>query len=373
MNEQDQNKPTGSEDAVAEAAASWPAPGEKLRIRREELGLSHGRVAEALHMTAHYVKALENDEYGKLPGKIFVKGYLKSYARLLGLDVGEIIGCYEQFTSAIDESVESQASVIKAKRAHDQNLRWMLTAAVIIVIVVGLSWWFSRDDNSAASTMAGADSGVVAEVDSADAPVTAEARMANLDGGRVNAGGGVDTALPESGEPLEEPGPADATLVAAAEPVVAATAEAAVPAFEAATEPVVALAGATMTGRNTTTAGQTAPAVDGSPAEPALPDYSVTRIDDHRVVELAGKGSDLLEVHFSGASWIEVDDGDNTRLYNDMLDTGDDLTIRGKAPFNILVGDAHMVEITFNSEAVNLAPRIRSDNSARIQLESGDR
>jgi len=64
-----------------------------------------------------------------------------------------------------------------------------------------------------------------------------------------------------------------------------------------------------------------------------------------------------------------VDNASNTRLFHDMLDTGDDLTIRGNAPFYILIGDATKVAVSFNNQEVDVSPRIRSDNSARITLE----
>jgi len=98
-------------------------------------------------------------------------------------------------------------------------------------------------------------------------------------------------------------------------------------------------------------------------------DTVVPRFDDHKEVEVQGEGDDFLEIHFSGASWIEVDDRDNMRLYHNMFDNGDDLRIWGKAPFNVLIGDAVQVRVTFNSEQVDVLSRIRDDNSARILLE----
>jgi len=99
-----------------------------------------------------------------------------------------------------------------------------------------------------------------------------------------------------------------------------------------------------------------------------LPEYTVTRLDDHRLVELDLAGSDLVILHSEGDSWVEVDDGDSTRLFHDMLRPGDDLNIRGTAPFSILLGDANVVDITFNSRPVSI-PRIRQNNSARVILE----
>jgi cytoskeleton protein RodZ len=91
-------------------------------------------------------------------------------------------------------------------------------------------------------------------------------------------------------------------------------------------------------------------------------------LDDHRLVELDLAGSDLVILHSEGDSWVEVDDEDSTRLFHDMLRPGDDLNIRGTAPFSILLGDANVVDITFNSRPVSI-PRIRQNNSARVILE----
>lgn len=350
-----------AEDAPQETPApAWPSPGQKLKQIREEMGLSHGRVADALHLTAHYIKALENDQYDKLPGKTFVKGYFRSYARLLGADVDEVLRCYEQFVGAIEESEVTEAQVIRARKAYDQNVRWIVCAAIIIVVVVGVSWWLARSGESDASAVEISGGSAIAEIPEAEDVPTAEELMANL-------------AEMSQREPAVEPETADTGVIAMA--------------WEAGTE--AQLSGATADVAETgpqaaalvdETAGIVpVAATDELPdattevttveSDSDLPDYTVTEVADNRLVQLDSDGEDLLEVHFSGASWIEVDNGDNTRLYNDMLDSGDDLTIRGKAPFNILIGDANVVDVTFNSRTVDLSNRTRTDNSARILLE----
>ena len=54
--------------------------GDILQRQRQRLGLNEKEVANKLHITMHYVKALETNSYEKLPGAVFAKGYLKSYA-----------------------------------------------------------------------------------------------------------------------------------------------------------------------------------------------------------------------------------------------------------------------------------------------------
>ena len=342
-------------------ASNWPSPGQTLKKMREELGLSHGRVADALHMTAHYVKALESDQYDKLPGKTFVKGYFRSYARLLGADVEEIMLSYERFTAALEKTEETEANVIRAKKAYDQNMRWMVCAAAIIVVVVAASWWLSRIKASDA-VMAESGAGAIAEIPEtpAPAPVTAAARMADL--GERTEEHLAGMSIGKTAMPIEDPVATDAVdgldseVLNENDGVVLATAE------------EVAPAGLVEAAENAEHVADTLAAATEA-SQSGLPDYTVIEQDNSRVVQLESDGEDLLEVHFTGASWIEVDNGDSTRLYNDMLDSGDDLSIRGKAPFNVLVGDANVVDMTFNSRAVDITARMRNDNSARILLE----
>jgi cytoskeleton protein RodZ len=329
-------------------ASYYPSPGQKLKNIREELGLSYGRVADALHITAHYVKALENDQYDKLPGKTFVKGYIRSYARLVEADVDDIMLCYQRFSESLVETKESEANVIRAKKAYDQNVRWMVWAAAIIVLVVGISWWFARGSQADAA-MAVSGTGVIAEIKEMPmaTPLTAVARMSDLrvmTNVQIPVTDGRDAEMPgehqvawEAVERLD----ANVMLVGGGD----------IPAPAKEFQPAQFADAAVVVGDTT------------------LPDYTVIEQDDSRMVRLDSGGEDLLEVSFTGASWIEVDNADDTRLYNDLLDSGDDLSIRGKAPFNVLIGDANVVDVTFNSQEIEVTMLIRTDNSARIVLE----
>jgi len=83
-------------------------PGDLLRSKREAAGMSQAQVGEALHLTVHYIKSLESDEYSKLPGLTFVKGYFRSYARLLKLDEAAILDCYEHYISTLGLQTSTQ-------------------------------------------------------------------------------------------------------------------------------------------------------------------------------------------------------------------------------------------------------------------------
>jgi len=365
-----------AEAAATPAVSDWPSPGQKLKKHREELGLSHNRVADALHMTAHYVKALETDQYDKLPGKTFVKGYFRAYAKLLDVDVEEVMTCYERYVSALEESEETEAKVIRAKKAYDQNMRWMICAALIIVMVIGVSWWYSSHKSSSA-TMAASPPANVARAETAASPVAPRV-TAQSQAEQANAAMTLIATLDQA-DLVERAATApegdsedslDAAGVVAASAAQAAGTDLAVAMAENDIEAPVSAPDAIEASPVTVAADAMAEDVTTAGLTPAgLPDDTIVELADSRQVNLESEGNDLLQVHFSGASWIEVDNGENTRLYNDMLSNGDDLTIRGMAPFNVLVGDANMVDITFNSRAVDLTSRMRTDHSARIILE----
>ncbi|HBP99733.1 MAG TPA: DUF4115 domain-containing protein, partial [Gammaproteobacteria bacterium] len=66
-------------------------------------------VADTLHITVHYVNALEHDQYDKLPGEIFAKGYMKRYAETLALDQAEVLAAYAEVRASDTESASAGA------------------------------------------------------------------------------------------------------------------------------------------------------------------------------------------------------------------------------------------------------------------------
>jgi cytoskeleton protein RodZ len=379
MSETGYNMELAEESEQINKLSDWPSPGQKMKIIREEMGLSYARVAEALHMTAHYVRSLESDQYDKLPGKTFVKGYFKAYARLLEADVNEVLECYEQYVTALEASQENEADEIRAKKAYDQNLRWMICAAIIIVLVIGLSWWFSREENATVSTIQPVPELFTEVIASSAAPVTAEVLMANLEESRGVMSDSTQsqqskTAVIESEITNIDTQPG---IVASSENLEALSGNALADSVSEANNEIEAATSSSQNVLSTENVSDDSysPEWESSldTSLPAPQGFSVNQFEDHREVQLETGGEDLLEIHFSGTSWIEVDNVENARLYQDILNIGDDLTIRGKAPFNILIGDANMVEMTFNSKTIDILARMRTDNSVRLILAPEDR
>ena len=116
--------------------------GEKLRQAREERGISVSEVAEQTRISPLYIKAIENDDYKPLPGGIFNKGFVRSYARYIGFDEQEALQDYAEIinTSGI-EAVSDQSVHRSEVWTDDTSPRSMaptlIFAAVILVLLVG--------------------------------------------------------------------------------------------------------------------------------------------------------------------------------------------------------------------------------------------
>lgn len=335
--------PTAAEPARS-ADPSRQSPGEYLRRLREEKGHTHATVGSALHLTAHYIKALESDEYGKLPGLTFVKGYLRSYARFLGADVDSVIGRFDEHIAGLLDAGMHTARVQRSKRRQDQALRWAIGAGFVVVASLAAGWWFMSGGNDAPEAPQG-NSPAVAQTSAVRTPppVTAAASAA-----RSSTPAGITPPQTITTSTVVPQNMAGQTTVQAL-PTQGNTGMTGTLAAPPALNPApVVTAPVPATGQ-------------GTPLTTSLPGGA-------RNVSLIASGDDELRVVFNGNSWIEVDDGRMVRLYNDMLRTGDTLTIRGFAPFHVLLGDASKVQMSLNAAALDISADVRDDRTARLVL-----
>jgi len=70
--------------------------GELFRIEREKIGASYSRIFETTRLRPYYLEALENEDWEKLPSPVFVTGFIRAYARALGLEEGRIVALYQK-------------------------------------------------------------------------------------------------------------------------------------------------------------------------------------------------------------------------------------------------------------------------------------
>jgi len=118
--------------------------GEKLRQARDERGISISEVAEQTRISPLYIKSIEEDDYRTLPGGIFNKGFVKSYAKYIGLDEQEALADYTALVGSQTVPLEEQPKtyrpqVLTDDRAASSGLRTIVFAAIILgLMAIGI-------------------------------------------------------------------------------------------------------------------------------------------------------------------------------------------------------------------------------------------
>jgi len=389
------------EDQSGISGSFGDTPGCILRRVREELGLDEKHIADRLHITVHYVKAIENDRYEKLPGLVFAKGYLKSYANIVGIDPDEVLASFialqeDQQSSGKEEIAQKQA------RESTRRLQMVAASALVFVAVITAAWYFTGAPEPASSSASVQDS--IAEPTANSAPVPATALETTAESTTAVTTTATTT---DSNEQLAPPADiaADSSLIETAEAVIAEEAqisedsaldapgqnEAVLAAqssdadtpleveesasaleedsaadsliAEAANEPAVDVVAAA------TNSSALPNTVEAVPRPEELTDINVLEGENgERIIAVDAQGEDRLRISFSGESWVEINDGENRQIYRDLREQGDILEVSGHAPFNILLGDAPFTSLNFNGSDIDVSESIRIDNSARLTV-----
>lgn len=120
---------------------------------REAANISHQQAAEALRLEVHVVQALENADFSPLGAPVFIKGHLRAYEKLLGLQSGSLLELYE----LIQPAVAMKVAVQKPETAKPANLAPWSLGLLIFLAMVGVAWFLlsgDADDESAAVPLA---------------------------------------------------------------------------------------------------------------------------------------------------------------------------------------------------------------------------
>ncbi len=364
-----------SDDSVQEnpdfAAQGLPDAGELLNAERQRQGLTEKQVADDLHITMHYIRAIESNSFEKLPGNVFAKGYIKSYAMLLGMDVELVMSGYNAYV-AKQLDVAKEKTRIQVRRRKDKNRPWVIASVVLFVaLFVGL--WFANFSGNEPESEAVISAGVQSIAQPIVEPVVQATAESIADSGRESSQLASATAAQTTALVEQTPSAVDQAQSINGNPEMSQQ----LVVSEAATALVEAV---TLTDEGLTEAVQTSLSETEAAVADAASDVAVTgggeipsavtaqiNISD-QLIYVEAVGDDVLLINFSGASWVEISDTSQGQIYRDLLETGDTLEVKGTAPFNVLLGDAPFAELTLNGNSIDVSDDIRVDNSARLTV-----
>lgn len=367
---------------VQETEARPGTPGRMLKRAREGKNLTVAAIATQMNLDLRTVEALERDDHANLPAPIFVRGYLRGYARLVDLPEAEVLSAYQSLAPREPEPRTvgmSTAPLRPAFRAPVIPWRGLLLTAVALgIAAVGFLYgpqWLRQftaplpeADVAAPETLPGAglDLPAAEPATPSSAPstpaveTTPPVESAGAPAETANKSGAVQLALP----PPEPSVARDTPPASAAVPEPAGAEESDFGSPQAA---------APTTGEPAPDASaETGPAAAPPTDTPAAPDSDTAQAAAPSAPAAAPvSGGVRMTFTFNDESWVEVRDADGNKLLFDLMRKGDTREISGKAPISLLIGNAGSVELRVNGERFDLAPHSR-DDVARLRIEAGN-
>ena len=119
--------------------------GEYLKQAREKKRLSLEQIASQTRIQEHHLQALESEDFANLPAKVFAKGFVRSYAKALGLDEEEALQCFLETSGTFYERSQLEEPLphvqVKLEAAPRQNMNWKLVFGLIAIIAAGAVWY----------------------------------------------------------------------------------------------------------------------------------------------------------------------------------------------------------------------------------------
>lgn len=336
------------------AVAPGQNPGELLRQAREKRDWSQAEVARKLNLTVSSLNHVETGAFDKLPGHTFARGYIRAYAKLMDLDQAALVDAFDRYTGthAKGSDVHSLGRIEEPVRLSHNILRGVSLLLLVAVVGGGFVWW--QDQGS----LRGKDLAKIAlehvEVESADG-TTQIHPLDEPEDQAVSAGQQPESApLPlEQGaaeQPAAEQAPASTPPAATAAPAPAAAQPAPV-------QPAVS-----------------APAATPAPVAPAIPAAAAPVAAAPAVAAAAPvapaavpAGSAKVAIQFTADCWTQVSDGNGKVLFSAVKRKGDNLELTGKPPFAVRLGFARGAQVSYNGQAVDVAP-FTSGETARLKL-----
>src|SRR5688572_20450406 len=185
-------------DSIQETGAS--GYGARLTAQRERAGLSVTDVAATLRLHPNQVRAIEQEDLGRLPAVAYVRGFIRSYARVLRLDPTPLLSDLNaKLAPTPDSVVDGMATDIAAARAAGRERmfpRWAIGTALIILMALAIIGWQTTLQPAAAPPQ-------VVVVPASAFPVPAPAPMS------------APVSVPDTMAPAvtSEPGPASAAVI----------------------------------------------------------------------------------------------------------------------------------------------------------------
>ncbi len=312
-----ENLPENNSGQGNNPAKKSSSTGSMLREARENLGLTVADVAGQIKFAPRQIEALEADDFRNLPEAAFLRGFVRSYAKILKLDAESLLASMPSAKAAATELAPSSVDVPfpNEQANRQQNLVWLGAASVLAVLVLGFAFWHYKTPLKQAKEP------------------TKELVKEQTNATLVEA----PVALP-----------ADAKIIS--EPLVLKSST-----IEPSVHPVPKSRSseATSSVKETKTLASAHAAKTASAKAASHVPATVTMTSDR-----AGLKPEELRLVFGEESWTEIKDKDGKIISSQINPAGSELHVEGNPPFSMLIGHAASASLFYRGKQVDLKPHI---------------
>jgi len=317
--------------------------GVRLRNAREQLGLSQQAVAERLCLKVSTVRDIEEDKAPADLASTFLRGYIRSYAKLVHIPEDELLPMMEKQAPVRAAKVAPMQSFSLGKRRKKRDGWLMSFTWLVLFVVIGLTgaWWWQnhKAQQEEITTMADQSS---AELN--------QAGSENAQNVPLNTDGAASSSEPQTAAP-------DASATDAAQ-APAATANTAAPQAQDQNAVVAPSQANVDTAANAPAATQ--PADNTAASLPTSPAGTATPAAD----------PNALVMNFSADCWLEVTDATGKKLFSGLQRKDGTLNLTGQAPYKLKIGAPAAVQIQYQGKPVDLSRFIRTNQVARLTVNA---
>jgi cytoskeleton protein RodZ len=316
-----ENAPTTSPESTRSS------PGTLIRRARERVRMTPEELAGQTKLTRGTLEALERDDFKVLMEPVYVRGYYRKCAKVLGIAEKDLVDSYEAMVAPRAPEAPAKLRLASGSELGSGSrlpLALAAGAALIAVIVLSLIW-FARGEVNQAPTLP-----EVAKVE-VTVPVENKTEVTATDPATAT-----DAAVVTTPAVTVPPATVPPALPALTAPVAAA--------------PVVV--------------APVAPAITKPAAPPAAP--VVPHAAPSTTPAVVSVGNASLTLRFNITSWARVDDANGKTLVNGLVRAGEKQTLTAPAPFAVFLGNAPGVSVDINGKMIDLGKYTAQNNTARF-------
>jgi cytoskeleton protein RodZ len=328
------------------------SPGRRLRVARQARGLTQQDIATQLHLSSSIVQALEDDDHDRLPGPVFVRGYLRNYARLLGLEDKAVVPAGDEQIDIDGAPLPAVAGGVKPEiRSSHFGIRLMTWVIVIALIGLLAAWWQGRLEWPNGDKVESAAPSVAPVVNEEGSLLLPQPEPDQTEvqvppppvEGMDSAGSYTPPAEPQD---LPEPEPASES--------------------ETPPEPVAGPPASVRTTEQAQLRGAPEPLPQPPVADTATADSASPTEEPETAAEEVAAQSVVFE--FNGSCWVDIRDSTRTfKLFGEMQQ-GERHVLGGTPPYSVILGNSPMVRVTVGGEPFDVEVYSRG-NVARFTLD----